>query len=378
VKVGIVVPYSWSFWGAVVEHAELQADALRAQGIETRTIMGNDPPGQWTRALHPREGRNGPPPPDVIPVGRSAIVPANGSLPNIVLGPRSVRRIKDALERERFDLLHLHEPLTPTLCTAALAMARCPVVATFHASGDLGWTRVAMPVWGFLLDRIDARIAVSEQSRATANRYSPAEYEVIPNGVLIPPEADPSGREDRILFVGRQEHRKGLPVLLRAWPEIRRRTGAQLRVIGADPLAVRLLMAKLRTPHEGIEILGFLPQERLTEELLAAKTMVAPSLGGESFGMVLTRAFACATPVVASDIEGYREVMTDDVGYSVPPGDPAAVADAVAALLADDRARCEAGLAARRLAEERYSWEGIGRRLVGVYDRVLGRVPVAA
>jgi phosphatidylinositol alpha-mannosyltransferase len=289
-----------------------------------------------------------------------------------------VRRIKDALERERFDLLHLHEPLTPTLCTAALAMARCPVVATFHASGDLGWTRVAMPVWGFLLDRIDARIAVSEQSRATANRYSPAEYEVIPNGVLIPPEADPSGREDRILFVGRQEHRKGLPVLLRAWPEIRRRTGAQLRVIGADPLAVRLLMAKLRTPHEGVEILGFLPQERLTEELLAAKAMVAPSLGGESFGMVLTRAFACATPVVASDIEGYREVMADDVGYSVPPGDPAAVADAVAALLADDRARCEAGLAARRLAEERYSWEGIGRRLVGVYDRVLGRVPVAA
>ena len=214
--------------------------------------------------------------------------------------------------------------------------------------------------------------------RATANRYSPAEYEVIPNGVLIPPEADPSGREDRILFVGRQEARKGLPILLRAWPEIRRRTGAVLRVIGADPLAVRLLMAKLRTPAEGIDVLGFLPQERLTEELLAAKVMAAPSLGGESFGMVLTRAFACATPAVASDIEGYRDVMTSETGLSVPPGDPAALAEAVARLLADESARCDAGLAARRLAEERYSWEGIGRRLVDVYERALGRLPVAA
>jgi phosphatidylinositol alpha-mannosyltransferase len=235
-----------------------------------------------------------------------------------------------------------------------------------------------MPLWGFLLDRIDVSIAVSEQSRASANSYAPADYEVIPNGVLIPPEADPAGREHRVLFVGRQEARKGLPVLLRAWPEIRRRTGATLRVIGADPLAVRLLLAKLRTSSDGIEILGFLPQERLTEELLSAKAMVAPSLGGESFGMVLTRAFACATPVVASDIEGYRDVMTPETGLSVPPDDPAALVDAVERLLADEQARCEAGLAARRLAQERYSWDQIGRRLLEVYERVLGRVPVAA
>jgi phosphatidylinositol alpha-mannosyltransferase len=149
-------------------------------------------------------------------------------------------------------------------------------------------------------------------------------------------------------------------------------------VIGADPLAVRLLMAKLRTPGDGIEVLGFLPQERLTEELLGAKAMAAPSLGGESFGMVLTRAFACATPVVASDIEGYREVMTPETGLSVTPGDPAALADGLAQLLSDEDARCRAGLAARRLAEERYSWDGIGRRLVGLYERALGRVPVAA
>jgi phosphatidylinositol alpha-mannosyltransferase len=377
-KVGIVVPYSWSFWGAVVEHAELQAASLQALGVETRTIMGNDPPGQFTRALHPRVGRDGPPPPDVIPVGRSAIVPANASLPNIVLGPRSVPRLRHVLERERFDLLHVHEPMTPVLAIGSLALTRCPVVGTFHASGRLAWAKFGMPVWGFLLDRIDERIAVSEPARATAESYSGGTYRVIPNGVLIPPDADPSDREDRILFVGRHEARKGLPTLLRAWPEIRRRTGATLRVIGADPLAVRLLLAKLRVRDEGIELLGFVSQERLTDELLRAKAMVAPSLGGESFGMVLTRAFACATPVVASDIEGYRDVMTPETGLSVPPGDPAALVDAVAELFAGEERRCRSGLAARRLAEERYSWDRVARRLVEVYDGVLGRIPVAA
>jgi phosphatidylinositol alpha-mannosyltransferase len=149
-------------------------------------------------------------------------------------------------------------------------------------------------------------------------------------------------------------------------------------VIGADPLAVRLLLARQRISEEGIDVLGFLPQEQLTEELLSAKALAAPSLGGESFGMVLTRAFACATPVVASDIEGYRDVMTPETGLSVPPGEPAALADALVELLADEDRRCRFGLAARRLAEEHYSWDKIARRLLQVYERVLGRVPAAA
>ena len=377
-KVGIVVPYSWSFWGAVVEHVELQAEALNRLGIETRTIMGNDPPGSFTRVLHPRLGRHGEPPADVIPVGRSVIVPANDSLPNIILSPSAVPRIRRVLERERFDVLHLHEPMTPAICVAALAFARVPVVATFHASGDLGWYRVGLPLWGFLMERIDYRIAVSEPARRSVSRWMPGEYEIVPNGTLIPERVEAGGRGHRIVFVGRHEPRKGLQVMLRAWPQIRERTGAELRVIGADPMAVRLLIRRLRVSDEGIRVAGFLSQDDLTRELRSAKALAAPSLGGESFGMVLTRAFACATPVVASDIAGYREVMQGGPGVLVPPGEPDALASALERLLADEDARRAMGQEARRIAEERYSWDRIGKRLAEIYELVAGRERVAA
>ena len=377
-KVGIVVPFSWSFWGAVVEHAELQAAALRRLGADVRLVMGNDPPGQFTRVLHPRVGRHGEPPEGVIPIGRSVIVPANGSLPNIILSPRALLRMKRVLERERFDVLHLHEPMTPIPCIAALALWDGPMVGTHHASGDLGWMRLATPVWGFLEERLDRRIAVSEQARASAQRWLPGEYEIVPNGVLIPEHADPAGREHRFVFAGRHEPRKGLQVLLRAWPEVRRRTGARLRIAGADPLAVRLLLARLRIPDDGIDLLGFLSQDDLTAELSAAKALVAPSLGGESFGMVLTRAFACATPVVASDIPGYRDVMTPETSVAVPPDDPQALAEALVALAGDEERRAALGAAGRQLAVERYSWDDIGRRLLRLYEDVTGLQPAVA
>jgi phosphatidyl-myo-inositol alpha-mannosyltransferase len=378
VKVGIVVPYSWSFWGAVVEHAELQAEALQRQGCDVRIVIGNDPPGSFTRALHPRLGRHGQPPPHVIPIGRSVIVPANGSLPNIILSPRSIYRIRQTLERERFDVVHLHEPLTPTPCVAALAFARSPIVATFHASGRLAWTKLAMPAWGFLLDRIDHRIAVSEQARDSAAAYAPGAYDIVPNGVLVPPQAEPADREHRITFAGRQEPRKGLHVLLRAWPEIHRATGARLHVVGADPLAVSLLQSRLGLDRAGIVVRGFLSQDELTEELLGTKALVAPSLGGESFGMVLTRAFACAAPAVASDIPGYREVMTPATGVSVPPGDPEALAQAVIGLLEDEPHRQALGAAGRELAVERYGWDRVAERLLGIYELVTGDAKVRA
>jgi phosphatidylinositol alpha-mannosyltransferase len=306
------------------------------------------------------------------------IVPANRSLPNIILSPRCFPRIRRILERERFDVLHLHEPMTPIPCTAALSLWDGPTVGTWHASGDLGWLRLATPMWGFLIDRIDHRIAASDKARASAQRYHPGEYEIVPNGVLIPPQAEPGGREHRIVFAGRHDRRKGLPVLLRAWPEIRRRTGATLRIAGADPLSVRLLLARDRVPDDGIEILGFLSQDDLTSELLSAKALVAPSLGGESFGMVLTRAFACAMPVVASAIDGYTAVMTPETGVMVPPGEPAALADAVTELLAGEERRQELGAAARRIARERYSWAAIAQRLLEIYEGVTGQARLQA
>ena len=371
-KIGIVVPFSWSFWGAVVEHAELQASALEERGHDVRLIMGNDPPGQFTRVLHPRVGRHGEPPANVIPVGRTVIVPANGSLPNIVLSPRSYARIVETFERERFDVLHLHEPMTPTICLTTLIRARCPLVATFHASGELGWMRGAKPLWGFLIDRIDHRIAVSERARESQRRWLPGEYEVIPNGVLVPPAAPAGDREHRIVFAGRQEPRKGLQVLLRAWPDIHRRTGLRLTVAGADPLAVRLVLARLRVPGEGIDVVGFLSQDELTRTLLGAKALVAPSIGQESFGMVLTRAFACALPAVASDIPGYREVLTQEAAVAVAPNDPDALGDAVCALVDDEPRREAMGEAARALAVERYAWPAIAERLEEVYASVTG------
>src|SRR5436190_1834319 len=371
VKVGIVVPFSWSFWGAVLEHAELKSEALRARGHDVKIVIGNDPQGTFTRALHPRHGRHADPPPDVIPVGRTVIVPANGSLPNICLSPSVPLRLKRVFAEEGLDVLHVHEPMTPAICVSTLAVARCPIVATWHAAGGLGWMHFGMPFWGFLLDRIDHRIAVSDEACTSIQRWLPGrDFEVIPNGVLIPPAADPGNREDAIVFIGRHDPRKGMPVLLKAWPDVHRRTGARLRLVGADPLAVQLLLARHRIPHDGIDVLGFLPQEELTRELLQAKALAVPSIGQESFGMVLTRGFACAVPVIASDIPGYRAVMTDDTGVLFPVGDPDALAEALGNLLEDEPRRRALGEHARRVAIERYSWDRIAERLEQIYRGV--------
>jgi phosphatidyl-myo-inositol alpha-mannosyltransferase len=369
-KVGIVVPYSWSFGGGVVDHAVAQARALEAVGVETRLLIGNDPPGSFSRILHPRQGRPGPPPPGVIPLGRSVIVPGNGALSNLVLSPRAVPRFRRALARERFDLIHVHEPLAPMLGPAALALWDGPTVGTFHAAGNSSWRRFAQPLWGLLIDRIDLRVAVSEQARLAAAAHAPGSYEVIPNGVEIPSGIDRVRPPTRLVFPAHHDPRKGLPVLLRAWPRLRG-SGIRLRVLGAEPLAVRLLLARLRLSEEGIDILGFVSDEALTEELAAAKLLVAPSLGNESFGMTITRAFACAAPVVASDIPGYREVVTEETGALVPPGDADALAETVAALLEDEPARVERGRAARRRAESEYAWPLLARRLADCYERVL-------
>jgi phosphatidylinositol alpha-mannosyltransferase len=335
-----------------------------------KIVMGNDPPGKFTRFLHPRSGRHGPLPDGIIPVGRSVVVPANGSLPNIVLSPRIVGRIRTVLDDEQFDVVHLHEPMTPAICVATLSLAQCAIVSTHHAHGNLGWMRYGLHFWGFLMDRVDARIAVSPMAAESAARWMPGEYRVIPNGVLTPPDADPADRDHTVVFVGRHDPRKGLPTLLRAWPQIHAATGARLRLIGTDPLQYRLLHARLRFDEAGVDVLGIVPNEVRTRELLRAKVSVTPALGGESFGLVLAEALACATPAVASDIPGYAAVATPDAARLVPPSDPDALAAAVVDVLSDEARRVEMGRAARAHALANFAWDDVARRLEEVYLEV--------
>jgi phosphatidyl-myo-inositol alpha-mannosyltransferase len=370
-KVGIVVPFSWSYWGGVNEHANQQAQALMALGHDVRIVIGNDPPGRLTRMLHPRVGSHEPPPDYVIPVGRSVIVPANGTLPNIVLSPSAMGRVKRLWARERFDVVHVHEPYAPLLSAFALATAPSPIVATCHSSGGRWWP-VGRVLWGIVTERIDHRLAVSEQAVRAATPYIPGPFEILPNGVALPESPDPGHRSRDVVFVGRQDPRKGLEHLLRAWPAIRSVTGGRLRVIGADPLSVRFLSRRKGLDHEGVDVLGTISEEALTVELSRASVLVAPSVGRESFGMVLTRAFACATPVVASDIDGYREVVEPKTGILVTPADADAIAGAVLGLVEDEPRRRAMGEAARRTAEQRYSWPRIAGRLADIYAGLVG------
>jgi len=369
-KVGIVVPYSWSFWGGVLEHADQQARALAELGVEAKILMGHDPPGRLTKLLHPKEGRHTPPPDYVLPVGRSVIVPANASLPNIILSPPAMFRMKRALKEERFDVLHVHEPFTPILAVYALAIAECPIVVTCHAAGDLGWYPFAKLVWGPVAGRIDYRIAVSEAARRSAEPYVGGPFEVIPNGVVLPPGFDAANRDGNVVFIGRNEQRKGLQVLLEAWPQIAERTSARLRVAGADPLSVRWLARRSGFSLDRVDLLGGLSEEELTAELERASVLAAPALGGESFGMVLTRAFSTATPAVASDIEGYRAVATPESAVLVPPGDVDALAGALVEVLEDEPRRQALGEGARKVAEQ-YSWDRIARRLTDIYEELV-------
>ena len=371
-KVGIVVPYSWSFWGAVVEHAELQAAALRKLGHDVRLVMGNDPPGSFTRVLHPRLGRHGEPPPEVIPIGRSVIVPANGSLPNIILSPRSIFRVRRVLETERFDLLHLHEPMTPTPCVAALALAKCPLVATFHASGELSWLKPAKPVWGFLLDRLDHRIAVSEQARETAARYFPGTYELIPNGVLIPDRAEAGSRDEHIVFVGRHEPRKGLQVLLRAWPEIRKRSRDEASGRRRRP-ACRSAPLRAATRPRRRSRRARLPLPGRADRRAAQREGARSSIARRR--ELRDGAYARVRVRDAGRRFGHLRLSRRHGTAGRPPRSAQRSSRAGRggrhAARGRSGAREDLGRAARVLAQERYSWEGIAQRLSEIYEGIV-------
>ncbi|MBP2478141.1 phosphatidylinositol alpha-mannosyltransferase [Crossiella equi] len=334
-RIGLVCPYSLDVPGGVQSHVLALAAHLRGLGHTTHVLA----PGTCDGL-----------PPYVRTTGGSVAVPYNGSVARLAFGRTARRQVRDWLSGHEFDLLHLHEPTAPSLALHALSLTGLPVVTTSHTSSP---SRLARHALRPLLSGVAARIVVSASARL------PGEDAVeIPNGVdLTTPSA--RRREDTVVFLGRfDEPRKGLPVLLAA---ARQLPGTRVVVAGTGRTAL----------PPGVTPLGPVDEAAKARLLAGATVFCAPNLGGESFGMVLTEAMAAGAPVVASDLPAFRAVL-GGAGELVPPGDPGALATALAALLADPARR--ARLAARgRRRVRRFGWPLVARRVAGVYADVLDR-----
>ncbi|SEH12126.1 lysylphosphatidylglycerol synthase domain-containing protein [Thermoleophilum album] len=385
-RIAVVSPYSLNYPGGVGQHAEALTRELRRRGHEAVLLAPWDPNDRVARWLHrglaPRERELAP---WIIPLGRTLAIPANGSQSNLCLSPNGVARLGHLLRRGRFDVVHVHEPNAPAVSWYAVEHARAPVVATFHAFSTSAFANhFAANIAGArrLYAKIAKRIAVSEAAAWTARRFYGGRYEIVPNGVDLErarrARAELAGGERsrrdqrglRIAFLGRADERKGLPVLLRAFEALRRAgVEAQLVVAGPAPEEVRALALEL----DGIDPIGPVDEHGKWRLLAAADVLVAPSLGGESFGMVLTEALAAGTPVVASDIPGYREVARDcNAATLAPPGDAAELATRLRQLAADEHRLARMSEAAARDAE-RYAWPRVAERVEQVYEQALAQ-----
>ena len=360
-RVVLVCPYSLSLPGGVQGQVLGLARTLRQRGVSA-TVVG------------PCDG----PPPEagVISVGPSVSLAANGSVAPLAPDPPAIRRTLEVLAAERPDVLHLHEPLVPGPALTALLAGGIPAVGTFHASGRVPayvWLRPAVRATA---RRIGLRTAVSPEARALAERWLGGACHVLPNGVEVerfakadpwPVIDTPAGSGRAILFVGRHEPRKGLEVLLAAFARLDR--DAVLWVAGEGPQTASLAASA----PSNVQWLGRISDEELARRLRTAAVFCAPSLHGESFGVVLLEAMAAGTPVVASDISGYRDVARDGrEAVLVPGGDVAALTGALRRILDDPplaRRLVEAGTA--RAAG--FSMDRLAARYTELYDRLLVR-----
>ncbi len=375
VRVGLVSPYSYTYLGGVGRHVESLAEELLARGHEVRLLAPYDPPGRRARWCHGGAAPQERPAPDyLVSLGRSAGIPANGSVSNLALTPGAVSRLSRELRFGGYDVIHVHEPNAPVAGWYAAEASRVPLVGTFHAysSSPVLNTGVASLLGARrLYDKLRVRIAVSEAARWTAERFYGGRYRIVPNGVDLQaalPGPKPASNELRLLYVGRADERKGLPVLLRAFEALRGAgVAARLTVAGATAEAV----APFLLDAEGVEVAGLVSEEEKWRLLHTADVLCAPALGAESFGMVLTEAFASGTTVVASDIAGYRDVVRDRVdGLLVPPGAPAELGEALHDLALDPARRARMGVAARERAE-RFAWPTVADEVVTAYEDAL-------
>jgi phosphatidyl-myo-inositol alpha-mannosyltransferase len=337
-----------------------------------RLLAPYDPDDRLARVAH-RGARPQPRPlPDyLIPLGRTLGVPMNGAVSNLAYTPGAIAVLGHELRTGGYDVVHVQEPNAPVVSWYAVEASRIPLVGTFHAySTSLVSNGLAANFFGVrrLYAKLAARIAVSEAAAWTARRFYGGRYRIVPNGVDLgaarPTDRDGSGPL-KLLFVGRAEGRKGLPILLRAFEALQGAgIDAQLTVAGANQAEVDPLLLDA----EGVEVAGRVSEEEKWDLLGRADLLVAPSLGGESFGMVLTEAFASSTPVVASDIAGYRDVARDGVDAElVPMGDAAALGERLRSLALDPERRMRMATAARERAE-RFAWPQVASEVTDVYE----------
>lgn len=368
-KIGLVSPYDYSFPGGVVNHISCLAHHFVQVGHEVRIIA----PCLRTGTQYFEE--------EVTAVGRPLPVPFGGSVARVPLSPRLPIQVGEILASENFDVLHLHEPFTPMLSISALLKSNCVNVGTFHAclsKPRIYW--LGRPAFRRWLPRLHGKIAVSKPALDYVSRHLPGDYRIIPNGIDTDQFCPDGPRREEladgklnILFVGRLEKRKGLAYLLNACAKVQK-TFPDFRLIVVGP-GTRLrpgyeeLVRDLRL--RDVVFTDFVPNGELPKYYRSADIFCAPATGGESFGIVLLEAMACAKPVIATDIEGYASVVAhSEDGLLVPPRDDKSLARALLSLLDDRTLRHQMGAKGRSKAEK-YSWANVAGQVMDQYVSLL-------
>ena len=372
-RIGIVSQAYYPRYGGVTENVHYTAQELRRRGHEVTIVTGRHRDRRETD--HER---------GVERVGHNVLIPFNGAFVDFTVGLGLGRRLRRLMLAHDFDVVHTHIPYAPTLPLLAVRYAPCAQVGTFHTAAGRSVIENAMaPVLNRTLARLDARIAVSTTAEAKARTHYPGDYTVIPNGVDVErfhPGAAPferwrDPRRVNLLFVGRLDPRKGLQDLLRAMPEVLRRTGgaARLLVVGDSCLRPRYeaLVPAAARPH--VHFLGRVTSADLPRWYATGDVFVSPATANESFGIVLLEAMASGRAVVASDIPGYRSVVQPgENGVVFPPGDVAALASRIVPLVEDESRRLSLAERGRARALE-FAWPLVAAHIEQVYRRVLDR-----
>jgi phosphatidylinositol alpha-mannosyltransferase len=369
VKIGIVTPYAYPMPGGVNDHVGSLYRVLRARGHDVRII---------TSSHGLQKASEG----DIIRVGKGFSVPFNGSMGTITLSPTYLAQMRAILERERFDVLHYHEPFVPFLSLVTLTLSTSVNVGTFHAFGGLSISyEFGKRMLGHYAGKLHGRIAVSPAARHFISRYFPGEYKIVPNGVepgryqRAVPIARYRDGVPNILFVGRMEPRKGLIHLLRAFRKLQRDgVRARLLLVGTGPGEREARRYVLTRQLEGVEFLGRVPEAQKAQLFKTADIYVSPATGRESFGIVLLEAMSAGAPIICSDIHGYRGVVRRERdGILVEPGNADALAAAIRRLIDDPALRAQLSRAGEERAQL-FTWERVGQAVEEYYGFVIRRL----